>query len=429
MSKQKPLDALIMEQQSPKRSYALDLASSLFALVLILVLMYVSQSVLLPLLFATLISISLFPLARLFERIRLGRALSALLSVTVAIAIISAILWFIVHQSIIIGKDATAITSKVLSVLDGGQEWLYEKFGIGRNQVLDKLREQGNKSLENVGSMVTSTFGSIGSMLASAILVPLYSFFMLYYRDFFREFFFRAFRSTPQQKVNEVLNKIYDVVQSYLVGLVTVMGIVAILNTVGLMAMGIDYAWFFGTLASLLMLLPYIGIAIGSILPALFALAVKDTAWYAIGVIAWFQVVQFLEGNIITPNIVGSKVSINPLMAIIGILLGGMLFGLAGLILALPFIATLKVIFDAIPNMQAFGFLIGEPEKEHLKRNATQELLMKWGIVRLPRNKKKIQLDVQTKVENNDPKTEVTYKEINESEDIPKDDPASATDS
>src|SRR5690606_15662644 len=237
--------------------------------------------------------------------------LSALLSVTIAIAIISAILWFIVHQSIIIGKDATAITSKVLSVLDGGQEWLYEKFGIGKNQVLDKLREQGNKSLENVGSVITTTFGSIGSMLASAILVPLYSFFMLYYRDFFREFFFRAFKSTPQQKVNEVLNKIYDVVQSYLVGLVTVMGIVAILNTVGLMAMGIDYAWFFGTLASLLMLLPYIGIAIGSILPALFALAVKDSAWYAVGVIAWFQVVQFLEGNIITPNIVGSKVSIN----------------------------------------------------------------------------------------------------------------------
>lgn len=391
--------------------------------------MYMSQSVLLPLLFATLISISLFPLARFFERIRLGRAFSALLSVIIAIAIISAIFWFIVHQSIIIGKDATAITGKVLSVLEGGQEWLLEKFGIGRTQVMEKVREQGNKSLENVGSVLSTTFGSIGSMLASAVLVPLYSFFMLYYRDFFREFFFKAFKSTSQQKVNEVLNKIYNVVQSYLVGLVTVMGIVAVLNTAGLMVMGIDYAWFFGTLAALLMLLPYIGIAIGSILPALFALAVKDNAWYAIGVVAWFQVVQFLEGNIITPNIVGSKVSINPLMAIISILLGGMLFGLAGLILALPFIATLKVLFDAIPNMQAFGFLIGEPEKEHLKRNATQELLMKWGIVRLPRNKKKIQLDVKTKIEGNTrPETEVIYKEINESEDIPKKDRSKSED-
>jgi predicted PurR-regulated permease PerM len=412
-----------MDAQPSKKPYSINLASSLFALVLILGLMYVSQSLLIPLLFATLISISLFPLARLFEKLRLGKAFAALLAVLVAIAIISGIIWFIVHQSIIIGKDASSITGKVLSVLEQGQTWLQEKFGVERNQVMDKLREQGNKSLENAGGMITSTFGSLGNTLANAILVPLYCFFMLYYRDFFREFFFKAFASTPQRKVNEVLNKIYEVVQSYLVGLITVMGIVAILNTGGLMLMGIEYAWFFGSLASLLMLLPYIGIAIGSILPALFALAVKDNAWYAVGVIAWFQVVQFLEGNIITPNIVGSKVSINPLMAIVGILIGGMLFGLAGLILALPFIATLKVIFDAIPSMEAFGFLIGEPEKEHLKRNSTQELLMKWGIVRLPKNKKKIEVDINVETnEGQTSETKVTYKEINESEVNPYED-------
>lgn len=409
-----------MDTPSSKKPYSVNLASSLFALVLILGLMYVSQSILIPILFATLISISLFPLARLLEKLRLGKAFAALLAVTVAIAIISCIIWFIVHQSIIIGKDASSITDKVLSVLEEGQNWLQDKFGIERNQVMDKLREQGNKSLENVGGVITSTFGSLGNTLANAILVPLYCFFMLYYRDFFREFFFKAFKSSPQRKVNEVLNKIYQVVQSYLVGLITVMGIVAVLNTAGLMLMGIDYAWFFGTLASLLMLLPYIGIAIGSILPALFALAVKDSAWYAVGVIAWFQVVQFLEGNIITPNIVGSKVSINPLMAILGILIGGMLFGLAGLIIALPFIATLKVIFDSIPSMEAFGFLIGEPEKEHLKRNSTQELLMKWGIVRMPKVKKKVEVEINVEADETDnPDTTVTYKEVNESELLP----------
>lgn len=409
-----------MENPS-KKPYAINLAASLFALVLILALLYVAQGVLLPILFATLISISLFPLARFFERLRLGRAFSAMMAVIVAIAIISTVLWFIVHQSIIIGKDASAITDKVLSVLENGQTWLHDQFGIGKNQVVEKLKEQGNKSLENIGGVVTATFGSIGNMLASAILVPLYSFFMLYYRDFFREFFFKAFKSTPQRKVNEVLNKIYTVVQSYLTGLVTVMGIIAVLNTAGLMAMDIEYAWFFGTLASLLMLLPYIGIAIGSILPALFALATKDSAWYALGVVAWFQVVQFLEGNIITPNIVGSKVSINPLMAIIGILLGGMLFGLAGLILALPFIATLKVLFDAIPSMEAFGFLIGEPEKQHLKRNSTQELLMKWGIVRTPKIKDKIAVDININTEDKSPTagSQVVYKEIHESKEIP----------
>jgi predicted PurR-regulated permease PerM len=413
-----------MEKNQTKRPYSFELASTLLAMVLIIGLMYVTQGVLLPLIFSILISISLYPLARLFERLRLGKAFSAILAVIVAIAIIAGLSWFIVYESILIGKDASAITDKVLSVFEGGQKWLETQFGIERTEVMEKLREQGEKAMGNAGGMLSSTFGSIGNILASAILVPLLSFFLLYYRDFFREFFFKAFKSSPQSKVNEVLNKIYDVVQSYLVGLITVMGIVAVLNTVGLMAMGIDYAWFFGSLASLLMLLPYIGIAIGSILPALFALATKDSALYALGVVAWFQVVQFLEGNIITPNIVGSKVSINPLMAIIGILLGGMLFGLAGLIIALPFIATLKVIFDSNPNMEAFGFLIGEPEKLHLKRNSTQELLMKWGIVRTPKNKKKVEVDVNVHVDNpgEEPKTDVTYKEINESEELPYED-------
>ena len=369
-----------MQGTPPKRLYSLELASSLFALALIIALMYVLQSVLLPLMFSILISISLYPVAGTLERLRLGKAFSALLAVTLAIAILSGLIWFIIHQVIVIGRDGAEIQTKFLSIFDTIQQWLQDRFGLEPTDVVERLRSQANQILSNATSYITAAFGSIGNILAGAVLVPLFSFFLLYYRVFFREFFFRAFHSTPQEKVHNTLNKIYTVVQSYLLGLVTVMGIVAILNTVGLWIMGIQYAWFFGTLASLLMLLPYIGIAIGSILPAVFALATKDSSWYAVGVIAWFQVVQFLEGNLITPNIVGSKVSINPLMAIISILLGGQLFGLAGLILALPLTATIKVIFDAVPSMNAFGFLIGEPEKYHLKRYSTKILLKRWNL-------------------------------------------------
>ncbi|WP_270088128.1 AI-2E family transporter [Sphingobacterium sp. SYP-B4668] len=386
-----------MEDKKSSPPYSLSLASSLFALVLIIGLMYVTQSVLVPLLFSIIISITLFPIANFLERrLRFVRSLAAIVSVIIAILIIGGILWFIVHESIIIGRDASDITNKVTSVVESFQDWMQHRFGMERSEMAAKFQEQSNKVLDNVGGYLSTAFGSIGSTLAGVVLVPIFIFFLLYYRDFFKEFFFKTFKDTENKKINDVLNKIYQVVQSYFLGLVTVMGIVAVLNTVGLMILGIEYAWFFGSLASFLMLLPYIGIAIGSILPALFALATKDNAWYAIGVIAWFQVVQFLEGNIITPNIVGGKVSINPLMAIIAILVGGMIFGLAGLILALPMTAALKVIFDAIPSMQSIGFLIGEPEKQHLKRNSTQELLMKWGIVRPPRRKKKETEDVAT---------------------------------
>lgn len=360
--------------------FSKNLAYSLLSLGLIIGFLYVLQSVLIPLLFAILIAITLFPVTRFLERHRMSRVISSLLSVILAVIILGGLVWFIVHQVIVIGSDGAATQVKFTSILDKIQHWVSQKLSIEQSQISARVKETINQTVSNAGTYITAAFGSVGGILAGTVVIPLFTFFLLYYRDFFREFFFHAFAGTSKETIQEVLDKIYEVVQNYLLGLVTVMGIVAVLNTAGLMVMGIQYAWFFGILASLLMLLPYIGIAIGSILPAVFALATKDSAWYAVGVIGWFQVVQFLEGNFITPNIVGGKVSINPLMALVSLLLGGMLFGLAGLILALPMAAVLKVFFDAVPSLKPYGFLIGEPENYHLKRYSGKIILKRWKL-------------------------------------------------
>jgi len=359
---------------------SVNLAASLLSLVLIIALLYTLQSVIVPLMFSILLAISLFPITRFIEKYKVNRVAASLISVVLAIVLIGSLIWFIVHQVLVIGANGSDLQVRFMHILETIQHWVTRRFGIEESQLTQQVTTFSNKALSNAGVIISAAFGSVGGVLAGAVIVPLFTFFLLYYRDFFREFFFHAFASAPKEIVCQVLDKIYYVVQSYLVGLVTVMGIVAVLNTVGLLVLGVPYAWFFGVLASLLMLLPYIGIAIGSILPALFALATKDNAWYAVGVIGWFQVVQFLEGNFLTPNIVGGKVSINPLMALVGLLLGGMLFGLAGLILAIPMTAVLKVVFDAIPSMKAFGFLIGEPEQYHLKRFSGKIVMKRWKI-------------------------------------------------
>jgi predicted PurR-regulated permease PerM len=155
--------------------------------------------------------------------------------------------------------------------------------------------------------------------------------------------------------------KIQNVVKNYIMGLLLVMAIIAALNTVGLLILRIEYAFFFGALAALLNIIPYLGIIIGSILPIMMALLTKDSIWYAVGVAGVFTAVQFLEGNFITPHIVGSKVSVNPLAAIIALIIGGILWGPAGMILSIPFTAITKVILDNIEPLEPFGFLLGEP--------------------------------------------------------------------
>ncbi|HUH18185.1 AI-2E family transporter [Albibacterium sp.] len=370
-----------MEQNPLSQTSVFTVAARLVSIVLIILIMYCLQSVLVPLLFSMLFAITLYPLSRMMERWKFPRLLSSVIAVIIGIIIISGLIYLIVNQALNIGKNGNDMADKLQGILVVILDWANTKLGVTDVMISQKFHEFTDNALSNATTYLQTAFSSIGGILSSVILVPLFVFFMLYYRDFFREFFLISFKSTGKERVNTILNNIYSVVQNYLVGLITVMGIVAILNTAGLLLMGISYAWFFGILAALLMLIPYIGIAIGSILPALFAIATKDSAWYSIGVIVWFQIVQFLEANFITPNIVGSKVSINPLMSIVGLLLGGMLFGLAGLILALPLIAITKVILDSIPSLSHFGFLIGEPDKIHLTSQT--------NIIKLKRRQRK----------------------------------------
>jgi predicted PurR-regulated permease PerM len=205
-------------------------------------------------------------------------------------------------------------------------------------------------------------------IISQFVLVLLFSFFLLYFRVFFLEFFYKAFASSEKQLIDDTMEKIYLVIQNYLVGLLKVIAIIGTLNSIGLWSLGIESPLFFGFLGGILVIIPYIGILIGSALPFIVALITKDSAWYAVGVVAVFFFVHVLEGNLITPYVVGSKISINPLIAVFSLLLFGKLWGLSGLILALPVTAICKIIFDLLPGFKAVGFILGKPQKYHFKK-------------------------------------------------------------
>ncbi len=339
---------------------------SLLSICLVAAILYTLQSILVPILFAIILAVTLFPLCNILEKWRFSRALASLTALAVALLVLAGFGYLFVSQTINIGRDASDIVDKIQQVISRGEVWVSETFGLSRTDIAARVNEQLNKATPQLGTAISGFFGSIGSIVSLGILVPLMIFFFLYYRDFFREFFVRACYSSSREKVETTLSRIYTALKNYLGGMISVMGIVAVLNAGGLLIIGVEHAWFFGILASLLMLLPYIGIAIGSVLPALFALATKDSYWYAVAVIGWFQVVQILEGNFITPNIVGGKISLNPLVSILSLFFFSLLFGFAGIILALPLMAILKVIFDTVPELQPYGFLLSEPGKKYL---------------------------------------------------------------
>jgi predicted PurR-regulated permease PerM len=213
------------------------------------------------------------------------------------------------------------------------------------------MLKDGLKELSSyMGGLLLST----SYLLYFFIQVPIYIFLFLLYRDKFRDFFL-SFTSDSELKWKK---DIEGVVRSYISGLMIVVFIAGVLNSIGLLALGIDNAIFFGFLSGTLTMIPYIGITIGATLPALIALLTKDSIWYAVGVIAVHGFVQFLEGNFITPKVTGSKISINALAAILALLIGGKIWGIAGMILAVPGIGIAKILFSYSPSLRPLVILL-----------------------------------------------------------------------
>lgn len=346
-----------MDSSTPIR-----LAAILLCVIATIFGLYMLQSIVTLLLFSLLIAMLLYPLCRKMERWRLPRVAAIFICLIVLIGVLAGIVWVVSLQMSSFSSDFPKFEQKMIAVVDRAQDMAADYLGLDRNRQNTEIRKLTNDFLRNSGSYVTSFLSSTTSMLADLSLVPIFVFFILLYRDFFRSFLYKLFSKVRRGRIDLVLGKIYTVVQGYLTGLVLVIGIVACLNTAGLLILGIDYAWFFGTLAAVLLLIPYIGILVGSLLPTLYALVTKDSSMYALGVIGVFSAVQILEGNFITPYVVGSKVSVNPLAAMIVLILGGQLWGISGLVLALPVTAIVKVICDNIEGLKPWGFLLGDPE-------------------------------------------------------------------
>ncbi len=320
----------------------------------------VLQGVLVPLTFGVILAMLLYPICHRLETLKVPRIIAIFICLILVIGIITGLLMLIINQLSTFSSQIPVYSEKISDLLFKLQVVIEQNFHVQTNKQGGILQKYGLEALKNSGAYISNFLSGTSGVLASASLIPIYVFFFLYYRDFLRSFLHKLFKSTRNSKINLVMNRIYEVIQSYLVGLFFVILIVAILNSIGLLFLQIDYAIFFGTFAAFLLLIPYIGITIGALLPITIALLTKDSPLYAVAVLGLFLIVQALESNIITPYIVGSKVSLNSFAAIIALLLGGQLWGMAGLVLALPLTAITKVIFDNVPGLEPYGFLLGE---------------------------------------------------------------------
>ena len=190
---------------------------------------------------------------------------------------------------------------------------------------------------------------------------------ILFYQPLLLDFIRKLFAEIHKSKVSEIVTQIKTVIQRYLIGLVIEAVMVAIMDSVALLILGIDYAILLGIICALLNVIPYIGGIVAVALPMMIAIATKSTAWYAVYVLAAYYFIQLIDNNYIVPYIVSSKVKINALFSIIVVLAWNALWGVPGMFLSIPLLAIVKLIFDNIEPLKPWGFLLGDTMPSLLK--------------------------------------------------------------
>lgn len=357
-----------------KKQGLYPIQSAAFALIILAIViyaLYILKDIFIPFIFAGLLSFLLFPICQFLEKYKIPRPLAILVAIIIALGILGSIVYFSYTQIIQLESLIPAIEKKGTVWITSIEKLLRRNLHINQNQLVNESQKYMTEVLKNSTQFIGKTLSTTSGFLVNLSLLPLYIFLFLLYRDFLKTFVYKLMRNSSKHTISNTISKINGVVRNYIVGLLLVILIVGILNTGALYFLKIEHALFFGFFASFLVLIPYIGIAIGSALPILVALITKDSYWYPAGVAASFFVIQFLEGNFITPFIVGNKVSINSLAAIMSLLLFGNLWGVSGLVLALPLTAILKVIFDSSDSLKAWGFLLGD--SDHIDVQVTKK--------------------------------------------------------
>lgn len=336
-----------------------------FTIALIITATILCRDIVIPLAFAGLISIVMLPLVKRIEK-KTGTTWAVLIVLIGGIIVFGFLGWLLVNQIVNLVNDLPNLQSKMDQFIDNASRTANDTFGVS-NPEQKKMIQDGLRTISAyAGAFLLTTTNTISTL----IQIPIYIFLFLIYREKFKLFFLSF---VPNQ--NDELSwkkEIEGVVQGYISGLLLVTLIIAALNTTGLLILGIDHAIFFGVLSGVLTIIPYIGIFIGALFPVLMALITKDSALYALGVIIVFTVVQFLEGNFITPRITGSKVSINALAAIIALLIGGKILGIAGMILAVPAIGVVKILLSYSEHLKPFVILLGDDNPKEKKQDPTE---------------------------------------------------------
>ena len=344
--------------KTPIKQYPFYIKSTviIFGIVLISYSLVNLKGIFVPIAFAVVISILLNSLVNKLRRRGVKRILAIVIALFIGLVTVSGLLYFISTQLMHFSENLPALKIKFNEHFAEMQTWIaaHLKIPVAKQQKIT------NDALNGSQSFLGSALGGAFSTLGFIFLLPIYVFLLLYYKTLILNFFHEVFAEENTGQVSAVLTETKSAIRSYMVGLLLEALVVAVMNSVALLLLGVDYAILIGVIGAILNMLPYVGGIVAIALPVIIASVTKDGFSTQLGILGAYSVIQFIDNNFLVPFLVSSRVKINALVSIIVVLLGGALWGVAGMFLSIPLVAILKIIFDRLPEMKPWGKLLGD---------------------------------------------------------------------
>ena len=340
---------------------------SLLALAIITTAIYLGQDILVPLAMAGLIAVLLRPVENRLTRLGMHKVIAISLALLFAVIIVFGIAAVLSMQLSDFADDLPKIRQNINDFFDDAKRWVRREYNVSYRQQDKYLQKAQAQTLDSLQS--PDTLGFITGPLGTLTLIPIYVFLLLYYRSMLLYFIVVLFAEKHADRVRDVLSEVKAVVQSYMVGLLIETSCVAALNSIGLLILGVQYAILLGVMGAILNLIPYIGGLVATFLTVIVTFSNNPELSVILGVVGIFLLVQFIDNNVFVPLIVASKVRVNALVSIVGVLIGGALAGVSGMFLSIPVIAILKVVFDRVDSLRPWGVLLGDQTPEQAGSN------------------------------------------------------------
>jgi predicted PurR-regulated permease PerM len=328
---------------------------------------------------------------RFLRRKKIPEALAIFLSILLLLIILGAVIWFFSSQISRLASDFPQIKENVKLHVNTLSQWIETKFNMSTSKQAELINNRNEKLLNLASGMAGGAASSVSGILIFIGLLPIYIFLLLFYKNLLLRFVFLWFPTESHSKVEDVMRESEVIIKSYLTGLLIQITYITVLLGGILLVIGIKHAILIGAIFALLNLIPYVGALIGNVIGVLLTLSSSQELWPVFAVLGTIAFVQFLDNNILMPRIVGSKVKINALATIVGVVAAGALAGISGMFLSLPVIAVLKIIFDRSNNMKQWGVLFGDE-----KPKASP---MQWPILRSKKREVQKKLEQQNDIE------------------------------